>query len=194
MIGLPLMLWQTLLDTYQTAVYLWFAKKLISEENIGISNLTYHILSKTLTDMYRKNIHICEFHQLIEYLNKEEKNTPIRVIEKASISRIFTSFHIKTKTSPSFFTTNTPFIRHDEKYNAHDIVKNNSIRDPEHLLEFLGRFSIVTKEIDELTNEKKKVVILALKNMLKLMKWYNKTSLRLTNYQLLYDVLRKIES
>ena len=193
MIGFPLMIWQTLVDTYQATFYLWFAKKLVAEENKGISNLTYHILSKTLTEMYKKNMNICEFHQVIECLNQEEKNTPIRILEKSSIFKSFCSFNLKNKNSSSPFT-NTPFPGSHEKYNAYDIIKNHSIGDPEQLLELLGKFSIVTKEIDELTNEKKKVVILTIRNILKLMKWYNKTSIRLTNYQLLYDVIRKIEN
>ena len=190
------MFWQTINDTYHTFMYLWFAKKLVAEENKGISNLTYHILCKTLAEMYKKNMNICEFHQVIEFVNQEEKNTPIRLLEKSSVFRNFCSFHLKNRSSPLVFGGGppTPFMGSHEKYNADDIIKNSNITDPDQLLDFLGKFSIVTKEIDEITKEQKKVVILALRNILKLMKGYNKTSIRQANYQLLYDAIRKLES
>jgi len=147
--------------------------------------------------MYKKNMNICEFHQVIEVVNQEEQNTPMRLLEKSSVFRNFCSFHFKNRNSPSMFgntATPIPFMGNNEKYNADDIIKNHNIRDPEQLLDFLGKFSIVTREIDETTKEQKKVVILGLKNILKLMKWYNKTSIRQVKYQLLYDVIRKIES
>lgn len=194
-IGCPLMFWQTLFDTYQTVVYLWFAKKIVAEENKGISKLTYHVLCKTLTEMHKNNLNICEFHQLIQFINQEEINTPIRLLEKSStFKNLCSSFYGRNKNSPSPYIGNAPFMGTQEKYDAYDIIKNRSIRDPEQLLEFLGKFSIVTREIDEVTNEKKKVIILTIKNILKLMKWYNKTSIRQANYQLLYDVIRKIET
>lgn len=195
MIGFPMMIWQTISEAYQVTLYFWFAKKLLAEENKGVSNLSYHFLAKTLTEMYKKQMSICEFHQLIEFLNQEEKNTPIRVLEKSSVFKnLCNIFQFKTKNSPMGFSTATPYMGTHQKYNAYDIIKHHAIRDPELLLEFLGKFSIVTREIDEISNEKKKIVILPIRNILKLMKWYNKTSLRLANYQLLYDIIRKIES
>ena len=177
--GMLIMIWQTIKETKSFASYLWYGQRLKIKEKKIVCNLTYHILAKTLSELYKKGNSICELHQIIDAINQEEMMTPLRNIEKSAMLKKLRKF-----------SKNYLDGHHFKKNNYSEIIKNKKISDPGELLDVLEGLAIIIQQIDELTKEKKRMIMFPVKNILKLMRDYSKASMSLVNFQLLNEVLR----
>ena len=79
------------------------------------------------------------------------------------------------------------------KNKAKELITNSKIHDPELFIEFLEKFIIQIKEKskEDSLEDNNKIMVVPIKNLLRIIKHYNKNNLKLVNLQLLHNVLKK---